>query len=237
MEPGKGNRLRGGHSRILVIKMNALVFKFGCGAAPLLTRLYLEMVRRTSGVESSGEERALELMKEGPVVFAIWHSRLMFLPYYVASWRLAVLVSGSRDGEIVTRVLERFGYEVCRGSSSRDGSKGFKSLLGALGRGKSVALTVDGPRGPRETVKPGVAALAKAAGRPIIPVAYDASRKHVFRSWDRFLFVYPFSRIRVVFGEPIWVNGTDEKDLERIRRGLEIVTEEAGASRRQEQRR
>jgi len=208
--------------------MNRLVFKFACGTAPTLTRLYLEWVRRTSRVESIGEGRVRELMKEGPVVFAIWHSRLMFLPHYVASWRIAVLVSRSRDGEVITRVLERFGHEVCRGSSSRDGSKGFQSLLQALRRGKSLALTVDGPRGPRERVKPGVAALAKAAGRPIVPVAYDATRKHVFQSWDRFLFPYPFSRIRVVFGEPIWVDGTGEEDLDKIRRGIETATEKAG---------
>jgi lysophospholipid acyltransferase (LPLAT)-like uncharacterized protein len=208
--------------------MNNLVFKFARRAAPVLTRWYLNWVRRTSHVESVGEERARELMKEGPVVFAIWHSQLLYALFYVSQWGVATLASKSRDGEIITRVLERLGYKVCRGSSSGGGAEGFKDLLRSFHQGKSLGLTVDGPRGPRERVKPGVAALAKVTGRPIIPIAYDATRKHVFHSWDRFLFPYPFARIRVVFGEPIWVDGTGEEDLERIRRGIETATELAG---------
>lgn len=101
-----------------------------------------------------------------------------------------------------------------------------------LVKGDRVSITPDGPRGPAGRVSPGVVRLAQAAGVPIVPVAYGSKRKWVFNSWDRFQVPKPFSRICMVYGDPIYVKPDDALDqaAERVRLGLNQVTETADAA-------
>jgi lysophospholipid acyltransferase (LPLAT)-like uncharacterized protein len=105
-------------------------------------------------------------------------------------------------------VLQRFGVHVTRGSSSRGGAQAIMEIVRKVHGGYHAAFTPDGPRGPRYTVQPGIVAVAKTTGAAILPVTYSARWKKVFRSWDAFLMPLPFSRVVVVYGEPIYVSAS-----------------------------
>ena len=139
------------------------------------------------------------------VLLACWHGRMLYFPHLYYRQRFTILVSRSRDGECVSRILQRFGVHVTRGSSSRGGAQALLEIARQVHRGYHAALTPDGPRGPRYEVQPGVVALAQQTGATILPVTYSARWKKVLRSWDSFLVPLPFSRVVVIYGEPISV--------------------------------
>jgi lysophospholipid acyltransferase (LPLAT)-like uncharacterized protein len=140
-----------------------------------------------------------------PVVLALWHGRMLFFLHLYQRQRFTILVSRSRDGEFVSRILQRFGAHVTRGSSSRGGARALLEIARHLRCGYHAALTPDGPRGPRYKVQPGIVALAQQTGAAILPVTYSARWKKVLQSWDGFLVPLPFSRVVVIYGEPIYV--------------------------------
>lgn len=141
-----------------------------------------------------------------PFVAAFWHGRILGtlnLAWHYRHLRVTVMVSRSRDGEFISRVSERFGIQPTRGSSSRGGSRAVLEMIRRVKAGYIACFTPDGPRGPRYRVQPGVITVAQKTGTPILPVTYSAEWKKVFRSWDRFMVPLPFSRLIVVYGEPI----------------------------------
>jgi lysophospholipid acyltransferase (LPLAT)-like uncharacterized protein len=155
-------------------------------------------------------------MAEGkPVIFALWHGRLLPLGFLHRGQDIACLASLSGDGEYITRVLLHWGFDVIRGSSSKGGDTAFREMIRAVRSGHSIAVTPDGPRGPRERLKPGVLQLAQITGVPLVPLAAAASRSWWFVGWDRFLVPQPFSRLHVAYGDPIFVprDMTDLTDL------------------------
>src|SRR5262245_17465674 len=170
------------------------------------------------------EEAAVTpLWREGtPTVYAVWHGRILLLPY-LYGWRAAhVLASRSNDGELVSRFVKSFGLEPVRGSSSRGGAEALRLLARSLRQGHDAVVVPDGPRGPRETVKPGLVALARLSGAPIVPIALGASRSWRLRSWDEFAIPKPFARCVVRFGEPIRVPATaDRATQEAARKEIE----------------
>lgn len=111
-------------------------------------------------------------------ILTFWHGRLMMMPYaYRGGKGITILVSQSKDGELVSRTVKRFGIESVRGSSSRGWLGGVKGLLKAAKSGRDLAITPDGPRGPRSKAQMGVIQIARSAGLPIFPVAFGASKK------------------------------------------------------------
>ncbi len=167
-----------------------------------------------------------------PVIFAFWHGQQLAMFGVRAGHRLTVMTSHSRDGEMQTRICRRFGFSVVRGSSSRGGLAGLLGLARSLREGSSLALTVDGPRGPAFVAKSGVVALARLSGAPIMPVAAAFRRKYEFsRAWDRFLLPLPFTRTRLSFGEPIQVSAdTPAAELDQIAHKLTEQLQELTAS-------
>jgi lysophospholipid acyltransferase (LPLAT)-like uncharacterized protein len=127
--------------------------------------------------------------------------------------QIAAIVSASKDGGVVARVLEHFGAEPVRGSSSRRGPQALLELTTWAERGYDLAITPDGPRGPRYTVQPGALALAQLTGQPLVPAAYCLRWKICLKSWDRFQIPLPFGRAVMKFGEPLRVprEATDEE--------------------------
>jgi len=155
-------------------------------------------------------------------VFAFWHARLLPLVYTHRGRGIVVLISRHRDGELITRIIERLGFRTARGSSTRGGEEGARDMLRLARTGALIGITPDGPRGPAEQVKPGLAFLASRAGIPVLPVAAAASRSWVFRSWDRFRVPKPFARVVVSYGVPIAVpRDADAAALEAWRDRLE----------------
>jgi lysophospholipid acyltransferase (LPLAT)-like uncharacterized protein len=173
---------------------------------PALGAAALRLLAATSRVRFAEGGAGARWRAGTPFIFATWHSRVLLLPALYRGRRLRVLISRSRDGELVARLCARFGLEVVRGSSSRGGAEAFRVLARALAEGTSVVVVPDGPRGPREVVKPGVVALAALSGVSVVPVAVAASSEWRLRSWDGFRVPRPFARCVVRFGEPIAVS-------------------------------
>lgn len=166
------------------------------------------------------------------VIFALWHGQLLPLAYYHQGEGIVVLVSEHADGEYITRVLHRYGYDTARGSSTRGGSKGLRGLVRAAREGRDLAITPDGPKGPAQVFKPGALVAAQLTGLPIVPIAVGASAAWRFRSWDGFMVPKPLSRIRLIYGEPVEVpRGLGEEELnglaERVGRTLNQLSERA----------
>jgi lysophospholipid acyltransferase (LPLAT)-like uncharacterized protein len=158
-----------------------------------------------------------------PVIFVLWHGRLMPCSFYHRGQQLATLISQHRDGDYIAGIVEGWwGFTAIRGSSSRGGSLALRNIVRTLKAGTAVAVTPDGPRGPRERMKPGPLLAARMAGVPLIPVSAGANRAWWVQSWDRFLVPKPFSRIRLEYGEPVMLSAkADEREMDDVSTELE----------------
>lgn len=161
----------------------------------------------------------------GPVIGAFWHNRIMLMTEIWPSGRpMAMLQSKHPDGRLIARTIQHLGIDDIVGSAGKGkgGAQAIRSMLRALKDGSSVAITPDGPRGPRMRASDGVIALARMSGAPIYPVTWNVSRRCILKSWDRFILALPFSRGVFVWGSPISVpRDADAETLERLRLDLE----------------
>jgi lysophospholipid acyltransferase (LPLAT)-like uncharacterized protein len=137
-----------------------------------------------------------------PIVFAFWHGEMLPLVWQHRNEGAAILVSSHRDGEIIARIAESFGFRTVRGSTSRGAGRALLGLVRTLEEGRDVAVTPDGPRGPARKFAPGALVAAQRGAAPIVAVAVHASRAWRLRSWDRFLIPKPFARVTVAYGPP-----------------------------------
>ena len=165
-----------------------------------------------------------------PVIFALWHNRLghsmwMFKNIFVSRQpdiRMAALISASRDGAMLAKTLDYFNVDAIRGSTSRRGPQALIELASAARAGKFIAITPDGPRGPKYQVQPGIISLAQLTGFPILPLTANSGSKIDVKSWDNFQIPFPFSKNSVILGPVIKVarRATDE-EREEARQTLE----------------
>ena len=171
----------------------------------------------------------------GPSIHCLWHNRLgLSLPAYYSYARarhptagLAALVSASRDGAFLAAILERFGVQPVRGSSSRRGPQALLELTTWAERGYDLAITPDGPRGPRYVVQDGIMYLAQVTGLPIVPYSYYLRRKFEVKSWDRFQIPWPFSICEMNIEKPLRVpREATDAEREALRLQLEQTLRE-----------
>jgi len=165
------------------------------------------------------------------LIFAFWHNRLalsviMYRRYvlkFAPERRIAGMISASRDGALLAQIFEHFGVEAVRGSSSRRGGQALLELTTGAERGYDLAITPDGPRGPRYEVQDGVISTAQLTGLAIVPVSYHLNWKIQSKSWDRFQIPLPFARCEITTG-PVMRVPREASDAEReaLRRRLEI---------------
>ena len=165
-----------------------------------------------------------------PAIYCVWHNRLALclVPYfgYVKKRNhtpgLAALVSASKDGGLLASILECFGVHPVRGSTSRRGPQALLELTTWAERGYDLAITPDGPRGPRYVVQEGIMGLAQVTGFPIVPVSYNLGWKFQSKSWDRFQIPLPFPRCEMLFGKPVRVSReASDAEREALRQQLE----------------
>ena len=154
-------------------------------------------------VEELGRER-VERTPEGALI-SLWHGRMLVGMDHFGRRGWSVLVSPSGDGDLSEQLLQRFGYCVIRGSRSRGGARALRAMLEALDGGGKVIVTPDGPRGPRHTLNPGLAWMARATGAPILPLGMSCDSAWRLRSWDRFTIPRPRARVAFTWGEPLCV--------------------------------
>lgn len=146
-----------------------------------------------------------------PVVLALWHGQMLSCTY-AHKLPIAVMVSEHRDGEIIAQILAHFGFAAVRGSSSRGGARALLEAAGIVKGGSDVAITPDGPRGPRHSFAPGALALAFRSGVPLVSLVSHANRSWRLKSWDSFEIPKPFARIDVVYSAPMPVPGADIRE-------------------------
>jgi lysophospholipid acyltransferase (LPLAT)-like uncharacterized protein len=158
-----------------------------------------------------------------PVIFVLWHGRLLPCSFYHRGEGLVTLISQHRDGDYIAGVVESWwGFRAIRGSSTRGGSAALRGIVRELKRGTAVAITPDGPQGPRQKMKPGPLLAAQLAGVPIIPVSAGGGAAWWVEGWDRFLIPRPFSRIHLFYGEPVFVpRDLDAASLDQLSLRLE----------------
>jgi hypothetical protein len=202
--------------------------------AALLAR-YLRLVAATTRWTVQGKQAAAALAG-GPVIGAFWHEQLALAHAVAWDWsgsrtdtRFTVLVSQHRDGRLIGDVVARLGIGAAHGSSRRGGVAVFREAGRVLGDGRSVAITPDGPRGPRRVAQPGVARLARLTGTAVIPVGVAVSRARRLSSWDRMIFPLPFARGAIVYGAPLSPGAaeTDEALRQAIAEGMTAAADEA----------
>jgi lysophospholipid acyltransferase (LPLAT)-like uncharacterized protein len=150
-------------------------------------------------------------------VYAFWHSHQLTALWHFRRVGAGILVSASKDGEYIARIARSVGFVPLRGSSSRLGAAGLKALIEFARSGRTVAITPDGPRGPRHSIGPGVLAMAQKSGYPIVPFAIGLSSFWELPSWDRFRIPKPFCRGYACWGEPLSVPpDADDAMLDRL---------------------
>ncbi len=170
-----------------------------------LAAKFMLLLRRSIKFEVQNQEASDDIK----CIYMFWHRNLLILALQRIYRGAGVLVSSSKDGELIAGPLSELGYLPIRGSSTRQGSRAMKEMI-RISQSNSLAITPDGPKGPPFTFHAGVFQIALLAKIPIIAVAAHTNREWLFNSWDKFRFPKPFSTITVFYSDPIWVTNKDD---------------------------
>jgi len=176
------------------------------------------LLHRTLRIRYSDPTGVIDSGAPWPAIFLFWHNRILFTPGCFPKEmrrRVAVLISGSRDGQYAADFAHQVGLSVVRGSSSRGGTRALRELKRTLEGGTAIAIPVDGPRGPRYEIQPGAAFLSQMCGCPIIPITLNAPSRWELRSWDKAQIPKPFSRAELHVGEPFELPPDCARDREK----------------------
>jgi lysophospholipid acyltransferase (LPLAT)-like uncharacterized protein len=182
---------------------------------------------RVHAFDPTCDPGVLDLHQRG--VFIFWHEFIVsLLPYWGWS-NLTLLMSQHRDAEWLNQTANRMGYRIVRGSTTRGGAAALKRLQ-TIQTTSSLVFTPDGPKGPRRQMAPGALYTANKLDLPIIPVAVGLSCAKRLKTWDRMAIPLPLTRVRVVFGERIWIPSIDtreelEAEIDRVSGTLNNLTD------------
>ena len=181
---------------------------------------YMRLLAWTGRWQIIGQEVPEYWVEKGkPFIVAFWHGRLlmMFLAWRYPD-RIHILISGHRDGRLISRTIGHFGTRTVVGSRRHGGTSAALGIARLLKKGKVVGVTPDGPSGPRMRVKEGVITLAHMCGVPIIPLTYACRPRKVFESWDKFNLPLPFCRGVLMWGAPMEIPGDADAGLKECLR-------------------
>ncbi|QQS31705.1 MAG: lysophospholipid acyltransferase family protein [Acidobacteriota bacterium] len=169
--------------------------------------LLVRLIGATIRFETRGIERFDEVAAAGKIpIYCFWHDRIVSGTYYFRGRGIIVLSSSSFDSEYTARCIQRFGFGIIKGSSTRGGVQALVNMIRMMKQGYAMAFTSDGPKGPRYVAKAGPVLLAKKTGNPLIPFVFECMRFRTIKSWDRLQIPLPFTRAAVIVGEPIYVD-------------------------------
>lgn len=184
-----------------------------------LTRLWFCTCR----IVTHGQQYRAQIdARKGPAVGCFWHYSILFIFYYLRKETAVAMVSGSRDGEYISRMAQRMGHATVRGSRKKGGLTAIKGMIRHMREGKHAAIVADGSQGPPRVVQAGCIVLASHTGFPVVPMVWSCNRYIRFGSWDGTVMPYPFSRIDYFYGEPFDVPPKlDSAELEKYRLLLE----------------
>ena len=182
-------------------------FRLLLAIVPRLFYIISNVLFRTCRVTVIGKENEDQFLREGkPILFVSWHQGLIYYVFHFRNRNGVVMVSQSKDGEVISRILKRLGFRSARGSSSKGGKQALETMIDMINREQcSGGIVADAPRGPFGIAKIGIVKLAKETGLPLIPVMWWAKRKIIFNSWDRTVLPLPFTQIVFFYDTPIFV--------------------------------
>jgi len=204
-------------------RLSGLAIKFGI--IPFLyyiIRLYFLLVR----IRVRDEDWLVDhLDGGGRAIIAVWHQRIfLFMSYAkrLGVFSPSVMISQSRDGEMIARIMSRLNIRSVRGSSSRNGRKALAAMVADMAHYPLAGHVVDGPQGPGGVVKEGLITMAQLSGAAIFPLYASVNRAWALKSWDRFLIPKPFSRILIRWDRPLYIpEHLDAEGFETIRLQVE----------------
>ncbi len=184
------------------IKQNFLRF-LGNSAAGSLINLLI----KTLSVERKNYEAFTKVIADKNCVVAFWHGK-MFLGWYLQKdFNFSALVSQSKDGAVLSNLLSKWGYNVTRGSSHIGGKEALEIMVNCANNGNSFAITPDGPRGPVKKLKAGAVVLAKKCNIKLFLIGVGYKKKVTLKSWDSFEIPLPFTKVTVIYSDPISIDG------------------------------
>ncbi len=186
--------------------------------------IFLRLLFFTISIREIPDALSQKYKRQGKcMIYAFWHAHILAPSYIGRNLGAKVLISQHRDGEYIARVVQRLGNDVARGSTTRGGARALLSMIKKIKEEKvSLAITPDGPKGPRFVVQSGVIMLGQKTRYPIIPVMVYHSRCWEMPSWDRFCIPKPFSKIVLIYGDQIMIpHKLQKSEVEEYRLLLE----------------
>ena len=204
------------------MKLKHLLQPLLMSLAPPLGLIYLHLMRtcRLSivGIPEIVSKKGIAEWPDG-IIYCSWHSRLFYWGRLGKDTGTIALISASKDGEIISKILCKVGIYSIRGSSSRGGQEALRQAVELLNNNGKIYITGDGPRGPRHELKAGPIRMAQLTGRPIFPLSWSVTRGCFLPSWDRFLVPFPKSKIVIVLKDPLFIPAEmteDEFEAKRL---------------------
>ncbi len=203
--------------------LSRFALKYGLiPCAYYILRAYFAPMR----IRPVNEEIVLNHLKKGhKIITAIWHQRILVCMGYArrfGAYKPSVMISQSRDGDMIAKVYSRFNFRPIRGSSSRGGKEALAAMVEDLTHNQMAVHVLDGPRGPRGVVKPGLIVMAQLSAVPIFPVYISCNRAWILNSWDRTVIPKPFSTVVARWDDPVYVpKELDSEGFERMRKQIE----------------
>lgn len=174
---------------------------------PLIFKTAFVLITATCRVRIHGQQHLdkLKTIKQ-PWIYSTWHNNVATGAWAIRKQKIGIMISDSKDGEYISHCVKAFGNFGVRGSTSSGSTKAVRGALKTIKQGYSIAVTPDGPRGPKYKLQPGTLWLSVLAKSPILPYHIECSKQWVFtKSWDDHKIPKPFSTIYICIGEPIWV--------------------------------
>jgi len=160
-----------------------------------------------------------EKLPQENFIVAFWHGELLFQPFLyrkIKKPKITVMISDHFDGELIAKTISYFGFETIRGSSSKGAARVLLNALKMIEKGYEVAITPDGPRGPRHSVADGIVALAKKSKKPIVVFRTKCLSSWKLKSWDRFEIPKPFSTIEQIARDPFYIDDMEFEDARAL---------------------
>ena len=184
--------------------------------------VFTNLIGKTVRFQIEGWEILEKVERDGKIpILAFWHNRIFLATYYFRFRGIIVMSSQSFDSEYVARFIQRFGFGIVKGSSTRGGVGGLIEMIRLMKKGFPTGFSVDGPKGPVYQAKTGTLLLAKKTGNPVLPFSVEAENYWTIKSWDKLQIPKPFTRSKIFIAEPIDVSKNAD-DSEMKNKHLEL---------------
>jgi len=200
-----------------------------CKLLPFLAYWIIRIVSSTFKIKYINREIFdKNISNNKKILLAFWHQRQFALVNSHKDFKICLITSLSKDGDIQTAIMKRFGYRCVRGSSSKGGVSALKGAIREIICGYNMAIAVDGPRGPIYEVKDGILFIARVCDSIIIPVSSSAKKAIIFnKAWDKYILPLPFTKVVIIYGNPIVFKKGDDINFKReeLKKELDRITE------------